>query len=214
LTTQVSSLEHDRKVANETIKSLKHQHESQINLTTQKYESHVHELTTKLENLSESHSGVHRDMQKLLSTQRVMSEKWKEESQVIKDHYEQILVKTKFELQQYQNRLGESECIIKKLSAQKRELNDQMGIEKRHFGELHERFMNLESQNATLKRQVSQLIAKEVEIIEEKKNVCRQLDRLLIEREQKSEKRQTRPRIRSALEELENQPLKSVFCID
>jgi chromosome segregation ATPase len=211
---QVSSLEHDRKIANEQMKSMKHQHDCQLNLSTQKYESHISELTAKLENVAESHSTVNRDMQKLLSSQRIMSDKWKEESSHIKEHYEQVLAKIRFELQQYQNRLGESETIIKKLNAQKRDLLDQVSQEKRMFGELHDRYMNLESQNANLKRQVTQLIAKELQVIEEKKQLCRQLDQLLLERDQskRQEKRyHQRPRIRNALEEFNKQPVISVI---
>lgn len=190
------------------LRDLKNASENQSKLMVAKYESHISELTSKLEAVSESNSSANKDLQRLLASQRVMSEKWKDESAQIREHYESMIKKFEFEIGQYQNRIAEMEIHSRRASAQRRELIDHTTAEKRQFAQLHDRFMEIEKQNSNLTRQVSNLVSKEVEMMEERKKLCRELDRIKIEKEQAKKdelKRSLRPKTRSAINELNEQ---------
>lgn len=146
-------------------------HETQLKVTCSKYESQIIDLTTKLESLSESHGAATRDLQRYISNQRSMGDKWKEESDEIKSHYEQIIKKLKLELGQYEKRVGELEKIVQKGSSQRKELFDQVTNEKKNFAMLHEKCVSLKKENEGLGREVAALLAKEVDLLEERKKI-------------------------------------------
>jgi chromosome segregation ATPase len=205
---KITILEHDKKLSHEQLRNLDSQYKGELKLANSKYEMHINELSSKLENVSESHAAANRDLQKLLSSQKIMSEKWKEEAIHMRDHYEQIIKKMNIELQQYQRQIIELQEHNKNVAASRRELLDQVSIEKRQYSHIYEKCSQLEKQNSTLSRQVAALIAKEVEIVEERNRIGRELDRVCLEREQAKKeqlKRSLRPKISSIIQDLNEQ---------
>ena len=115
----MSNLEQDKKSAQEQIRTLTITHETNMKVTISKYESHLADLTTKLENVNEAHSNTQRDMQRLMASQSLLSEKWKDESDQIKHHYEKLMSKLKLEIIQYQSRTEELEGAIQNGATQR-----------------------------------------------------------------------------------------------
>jgi chromosome segregation ATPase len=167
----ISQLEHEKKSLHDQIRDLIQSHESNIKMMVSKHDAQVSEITSKLENVTEAHASTCRDMQSLLSSQRLMSEKWKDESEGIKDHYEHLIKKLKKEMVEHQERVKELERLIQKSAAQRKELIDQVTVEKRQFAQLFDKHVLLEKQNESLSRQISALLSKEVDMIEEKKRM-------------------------------------------
>lgn len=173
LINRISTLEHDFKNVSEQKTKAQMQHESQFASLTQKYEGQLSDITTKLEIVSEAHSRTCHEMQQLLSDQRRLSEKWlnlnntrKEESVQMKDHYEQVVSKTKSDMEQYRIRIGELDIQITKSTAQRKEMVEQVTNEKKEKGVLHARYINAEQRVDRLSRQIGILVSKETEMIE------------------------------------------------
>ncbi len=166
-------------------------HESLIKIINSKHGVQVSELTVKLTQVTESHATTSRDMQRLLSSQRQMGEKWKDESVDIRARYEKIIEKTKQQMFQFQMRVTELETIIQKNSSQRRELIDQVTAEKKNVNQTCEKNNLLQKQVESLSSQISTLLAKEVELLDERKRlgkiylfiVAREVDRLSLEKE-------------------------------
>jgi chromosome segregation ATPase len=71
-----SSLEHEKNSLLDQLKNLKMSFESQQSQLETKYESRIEELQAKIENLNESNANTSKDLQRMISSQRVLSEKW------------------------------------------------------------------------------------------------------------------------------------------
>lgn len=167
----ITSLEHDKKTSIDQIRTLNSTQETQLRMTINKYESQVNGITVKLENVSESHASTSRDMQKLLGSQRLIGEKWRDESEQIKSHYEQMVNKLKVNLGQFQERINELETIIMKNTAQRRDLIDQVTIEKRQYTQVYEKCLGAQKQNEALGRQIATLLTRETDMVEERKQM-------------------------------------------
>ncbi|KAJ3255561.1 hypothetical protein HK103_006197 [Boothiomyces macroporosus] len=179
---KVSALEHEKKQLVDNLSSSTANYETQIKNIKSKYELQLSEQSSRLDNVSNEHAKTCRDMQRLISTQRCMSDKWKEEANNIREHYEQTISKINHQLAQSGARINELESIIQKNNAQRRDLIDQVTIEKRQFGQLHDKYLYLEKQNEETERQLGVLVAKEAEMIEERKKLCRELDKALLDK--------------------------------
>ncbi|KAJ2996565.1 hypothetical protein HDV02_006398 [Globomyces sp. JEL0801] len=202
----VATLEHDKKALLDQIRVSTAGYESQAKMNIQKYESHIADLTSKLENVTEAHSTTCREMQRLLATQRTMGDKWKDESQHIRSHYENVISKMKVEISHYHERIQELEHQIQKHYHQRKELIDQTTNEKRQYSQLHEKYLVMEKSNETLSRQVQTLISKETEMIEDRKRLSKELDRAVLEGERKKKSSFVlKPKQRSVLAELNEQ---------
>ncbi|KAJ3323817.1 hypothetical protein HDV06_001187 [Boothiomyces sp. JEL0866] len=179
---KVSTLEHEKKQATENLSTAIVNYESQIKSLKGKYELQLSEQSSRLDNVSNEHAKTCRDLQKLLSTQRCMSEKWKDEANSMREHYEQTIAKINHQLAQSSSRINELEAIIQKNNAQRRDLIDQITIEKRQFGHLHDKYLTLEKQVEETERQLGFMVAKEAEMIEERKKLCKELDKALLDK--------------------------------
>jgi hypothetical protein len=71
---------------------------------------------------------------------------------------------------------------LKISNAQKKDLVNQMGIEKSIYHELHERFMNVEKENQNLQRRCSDLYQKEIEYTSQKQKLLKERDQILLEK--------------------------------
>jgi chromosome segregation ATPase len=171
LVTKVSSLEHECKTAHEQRLKAQTQHDGQLASAVQKYEVQLSDITSKLDIVSEAHARTSHEMQQLLSDQRRLSEKWKEESMQLKDRYENIIAKARSEVEEHRTRINDLELEVHKMTAQRREIIDQITIEKKEKGVLHARYADAEQRVERLSRQVGILVSKESEMIEHSKKL-------------------------------------------
>eukprot|EP00842_Homolaphlyctis_polyrhiza_P003099 jgi/Hompol1/3790/HPOL_001678-RA len=178
-----SSLEHERKTLIESRTKKQIQHEAEIAALIQKNESMVSELTAKLENVTEAHSKTCREMQQLLSDQRRLGDKWKEESLRMTEHSENALAHARAQLAQFQAKISDLETQLQRASAKHRDLMDQVSHEKREQSVLHSRCLNAENRIDALGRQIGILVAKEAEMLQERKRLQRDLDRAVMEKD-------------------------------
>ncbi|KAJ3362890.1 hypothetical protein HDU91_003199 [Kappamyces sp. JEL0680] len=208
----IATLEQDKKAAHENIRLLTSSHESQTKAAATKYEAQIADVTAKLESVSEAHATTCRDMQQLLASQRAMGEKWKDESEHIRDHYEKLIAKLKKELGQFQSRVGELETLVQKSTIHRRDLMDQVAKEKHLVSQWQEKHLAVQKQNDALHKQVSALLEKEVEMLNERKKLgrptaltaARDLDRAILDNQsRKKDSKTARTKLRSYL--LENE---------
>ncbi|KAI8923688.1 hypothetical protein BC831DRAFT_514016 [Entophlyctis helioformis] len=180
---KLSALEHDNKTLNETRVKKQMQFESELAALTQKYEGQVSDLTSKLDNVTEAHSRTCREMQQLLTDQRRLGDKWRDESKRMTEHYENAMAHLRSQVAQHQTKIAELETQIQRAGARHRDLMEQIGVEKREHTALHARCVNAESRVESLGRQIGTLVGKEAELLEERKRLQRDLDRAVMEKE-------------------------------
>jgi chromosome segregation ATPase len=84
-------------------------------------------------------------------------------------HYEKLVQKAQQETLQYKNRAGEMDTRYQNTRAQIQDLINQITKEKRAFGQLHEKYMQNEKQLGNLSKQISQLVSKETDLIDDRK---------------------------------------------
>jgi uncharacterized phage infection (PIP) family protein YhgE len=176
----MSNLEQDKKLAQEQIRSSAIAHETHMKVATNKYESHLADLTAKLENVNDAHSNTQRDMQRLMISQSLLSEKWRDESDQIKHHYDKIISKLKSEISQYQVRIGELEGAIQNGATQRKILLNQVTTEKKQYNKLHEACSQLKKESEAKSREISTILEREVEILEERKKLGTLMFHILI----------------------------------
>ncbi|KAL2915100.1 hypothetical protein HK105_205424 [Polyrhizophydium stewartii] len=181
--TRISALEHERKTLLEQRTKKQLQHEAEVASLTERSQSQVSELESKLEHVTEAHSKICRDMQQLLADQRRLGEKWKDESARMTEHYESALAHSRAQIAQFQTKVNDLEAQLQKASARHRDLMEQIAHEKREQSGMHARCLNAESRIESLGRQVGLLVGKEAEMIEERKRLQREVDRLTMEKE-------------------------------
>ena len=145
--------------------------ETHLKLTVSKYESQIAELVAKLGNVEEAHSTTQRDMQRLMASQSILGEKWRDESDQIKHHYEQLISKLKLEMNQYQVRISELEGALQKSATTRKVLMDQVTAEKKQYSQLHEACVQLKKEVESKTRDITNLLAKEVELLEARKKL-------------------------------------------
>lgn len=136
-----------------------------------KYESQIAESAAKLANVEEAHSTTRRDMQRLMASQSQLGERWRDESDQIKHHYEQLISKLKLEMNQYQVRIGELEGAIQKGATQRKVLIDQVTAEKKHSSQLHDACVQMKKELESKTGDITKLLAKEVDLLEARKKL-------------------------------------------
>lgn len=97
---------------------------------------------------------------------------------------------------------------LKISNAQKKDLVNQMGIEKSIYHELHDRFMNVEKENQNLQRRCNELYQNEIEYTSQKQKLIKERDQILLEKNllrKKDMKRTMRPVYRRQIEGQENE---------
>ncbi|KAL5040282.1 hypothetical protein BDV3_006600 [Batrachochytrium dendrobatidis] len=180
---KIATLEHEKKSELEAKTKKQVAHDAAVASLVAKKESIQSELGTKLEQVTEAHSKTCRDMQALLSDQRRLGDKWKEESSRITEQYEISLSHLRNQIVQHQAKITELEVKLHKANAQHRDLMDQISHEKRELGVLHSRCINSEGRVESLSRQVGVLVGKEAELIEDRRRLQRDLDLAIMERD-------------------------------
>ncbi|KAJ3032947.1 hypothetical protein HDV00_006950 [Rhizophlyctis rosea] len=158
-------------------------HEAEMGALRQRYEGQVEELTTKLQHLGEAHGKTCRDLQILLSEQRAMSERWKEESTRLTTHHTHTLSETRHQLSRSHQRCEDLESQLLRAEARRKELMAQLADDKREAGRVGARLREVEGCLEGARRQNGVLVGREREGGEEKKRLQRELDRAQLDKE-------------------------------
>jgi len=156
---------------------------SELQIITQKYDSKIKELSINLEHATESYSKVSQEYQQLLTEQRKMSDKWKMESQDISDHYEVIITDLRSQIKRAATKIEELTEQQSKVAILKNELLNQVNEEKKEQSKLHHLLKSADERTETFEKKVKELLLKQNEIIQEKKQLQRAYDRVIIEKE-------------------------------
>jgi chromosome segregation ATPase len=153
-------------------------YETNTSSLVQKHEGQVSELTSKIEIISEAHSRTSNDMHQLLGSQRRLSDKWyiyiymrKDESVELRFRYEKIIEKTKQDVEHYKVRNIELEQQIGKGSLQRKEIIEQISIEKKEKALFHLKYNQAEQRVNKLTGQISSLVLKETKMVENIKHL-------------------------------------------
>jgi chromosome segregation ATPase len=177
----MTNLEHEKKQITESMRVQQQEHQATVQQMTFRYEQRVQELQDKLEAVQQSDTQVNRDLQKLLATQQIMTSKWREEQHQQREQYEKKLAAVVAQSKEWQSRIGELECRIQTLQAQKRDYMDVATKEKERVTQYHDQLVQLQYQNEQLQRQIKKWVTKEWEWMEEKKGWMRKLDRVAVQ---------------------------------
>ncbi|KAJ3290894.1 hypothetical protein HK104_006456 [Borealophlyctis nickersoniae] len=180
---KLADLEHAHKALQEAKHKAQAQHDAEFAAATQKYENQIAELTSKLEHVGEAHSRTCRELQQLLSEQRQMGERWKEESAHLTSRHTHAVTDLREQLSRSAQRIEELESQILRAEARRKEVLMQLMEEKRDAARVEARCRDAESVMEGLKRQVSAAAVREREVGEEKKQLQRELDRVNLEKE-------------------------------
>ncbi|KAI9197357.1 uncharacterized protein BJ171DRAFT_223053 [Polychytrium aggregatum] len=183
LLSKISDLDHALKLSNEAITRLTAKYDSDKAMISERSDSQVSDLTTKLETVTEAHARTCRELQQLLSEQRRMAERWKDESTQMASHYEALLTDSKTQTQRYIQRVEELEALNERLSVTKKELLAQVTDEKKSHARIQGLLYNLESKNETVVKQLHELMEREKDWAEEKRRLQRSIDRIQLEKE-------------------------------
>ncbi|KAJ3227691.1 hypothetical protein HK099_000796 [Clydaea vesicula] len=178
-----SELDHKLKRLTEYNEKLKAEKENELNLIRSKYEYQVTDLTAKLEQVSESNSKSCNEMQRLLSEQRQLSEKWKFESKSIQENYELILKDIKQKNYELSVKIEEKEENLLKLNLNANFLKQEFDKEKL-FNKKNLNLIKVFEEKLILKDGfLKESINRENEILNEKKCLEKELDKALLEKE-------------------------------
>jgi chromosome segregation ATPase len=169
----MTTLEHEKKNLMESMRVQQQEHQATLQQMTFRYEQRVQELQEKYEAVQQSDTQAHRELQKVLATQQILTLKWKEEQQVQREQYEKKLSSIVNQSKEWQQRIGELERHVQKLQAQKRDYMDVATKEKERVVQYHDQLLQLQHEKEQLQRQIKKLIAKEWELLEEKKGWMR-----------------------------------------
>jgi chromosome segregation ATPase len=183
LLNKVSEYEHQIKQAKEEKEKKEQEYLSEIQIITQKYDTKVKELSNNLENATNSYSKVSLEYQQLLSEQRKMSDKWKMESQEISDHYEVIITDLRSQIKRAATKIDELTQQQSKVAILKNELLSQVNEEKKEQSKLQILLKSADERAETFEQKIKELLIKQNEIIQEKKQLQRAFDRVIIEKE-------------------------------
>ncbi|KAI8803195.1 hypothetical protein BJ742DRAFT_909104 [Cladochytrium replicatum] len=180
---QIQELENVRRGLEETQIKIESKNTALVSSLTERYEGQATELSSRLETVSEAHARTCREYQQLLSDQRRMSDRWKEESKRITSHYETALCDLRAQVSRLQARIADQESDRARLAVQKTELSQALAEEKRAGARLHAAVQNAEMRAQAGTRQIQQLINTEKDLLGEKKHLQREVDRLNFELE-------------------------------
>ena len=169
----ISELEYEKCQILDQMEQLKQFQEVQSKHLQSKLNSQIQELESKLARSAESNTAAQNDMQRLLTSQQFLGDKWKQESNQFKVHYEQIIKKLQNELNQYRTRISEMDSKYQNSRNQIRDMMQQMAKEKQLYSQLHDHFVAAKEQMSQASRQISQLAAKEAELVQQKKTLCK-----------------------------------------
>lgn len=183
LLNKISEYEHQIKQVKQEKEKKEQEYLSELQIITHKYDSKVKELSLNLENATESYSKVSQEYQQLLSEQRKMSDKWKVESQDISDHYEVIISDLRAQIKRAATKIEELTEQQSKVALLKNELMNQVNEEKKEQTKLHHLLKSSDERADNFEKKIKELLIKQNEIIQEKKQLQREFDRVIIEKE-------------------------------
>ncbi|KAJ3054527.1 hypothetical protein HK097_001602 [Rhizophlyctis rosea] len=146
-------------------------HEAEMTALTERYEGKINELTIKLQHLGDAHGKTCRDLQVLLSEQRVMAERWKEETACLVDRHNHALNDVRQQLARCQHRSEELEGQMLRGEARRKEVMTQLADEKKAAGRVMARLRELEAALEAAKRQNAAWSARERELAEDRKRL-------------------------------------------
>lgn len=187
---KISTVEGERKKHLDQIRNLIITQESQSKIMTTKYDSKVAEQNAKLESTSEAYASVNRDLKRVVLNHKGVGERFKEEADQIRHHYDQVTIKLKTDLVRSQSKVGEMDMTIQKAHGVRRDLNEQIDIEKRQHAQVYEKYIATQKQNELLSRQMSTMLAKEVVMIEERRKLNLEVDTLKVEKQKRHRPKQ------------------------
>ncbi|ORX51380.1 hypothetical protein BCR36DRAFT_446305 [Piromyces finnis] len=183
LLNKISDYEHQIKQVEQEKEKKEQEYISELQIINQKYDSKVKELSINLEHATESYSKVSQEYQQLLSEQRKMSDKWKMESQDISDHYEVIITDLRSQIKRAASKIEELTDQQSKVAILKNELISQVNEEKKEQIKLHHLLKTADERAESYEKKIKELLIKQNEIIQEKKQLQREYDRVNLEKE-------------------------------
>jgi len=183
LLNKISEYEHQIKQVKQEKEKKEQEYISELQIVTQKYDTKVKELSINLENATDSYSKVSQEYQQLLSEQRKMSDKWKMESQDISDHYEVIIADLRTQIQRAASKIEQMTEQQSKVAVLKNELLSQVNEEKKEQTKLHLLLKTADERAENFEKKIKELLIKQNEIIQEKKQLQREFDRVILEKE-------------------------------
>jgi len=183
LLNKISEYEHQIKQVKQEKEKKEQEYLSELQIITQKYDSKIKELSINLEHATESYSKVSQEYQQLLSEQRKMSDKWKMESQDISDHYEVIISDLRSQIKRAATKIEELTEQQSKVAILKNELMNQVNEEKKEQTKLHHLLKSSDERAENFEKKIKELLIKQNEIMQEKKQLQREFDRVIIEKE-------------------------------
>ncbi|KAI8818064.1 uncharacterized protein EV422DRAFT_204359 [Fimicolochytrium jonesii] len=183
LLTQLTNLEHAHKKLAETKQKVVAQHEADSAAKTEKYEAQIKDLGLKLENVTEAHARTCRDIQQLLVDQKRMAEKWKQETTHQALQHEHLIEDLRTQLHRCTTRIEELESQLLAIESRRNDLVARLQEEKQQHTRVGTRCQAAEARVEALLRQVSGLAAKEVELVEDRKRMQKELDRAHLEKD-------------------------------
>jgi chromosome segregation ATPase len=107
--------------------------------------------------------------------------RWKEESRALSQKFEQTLAEAKGEVTRHKRRSEELQVQLNHVKASKEELNKQLGKMTSTNAALQHQLGEVEARAETATGQVSALIAKEKQLLQERRELHRQLDRMRLQ---------------------------------
>jgi chromosome segregation ATPase len=136
------------------------------------------EFSHRLENTGDAHRQNTQELRQLLMTQRQMGAKWREESKVLTSKFEQTVKEMTAEINKLKKRNGELMLQIEAARSSQQESEMQIGelqaVESRLNRLLHE----AESRAETANEQVATLLSREHQLLDERKALHREVDRM------------------------------------
>ncbi|KAJ3007112.1 hypothetical protein HKX48_009309 [Thoreauomyces humboldtii] len=181
--TKLTDLEHAHKKLAESKQKCVTQYEADISAATERHQDHVKELTTKLETVSESHARTCRDIQQLLSDQKRLHDKWKQDQIHSTTTHAHALSDLRSQLAHAAARIDDLTSQMSRLDAHRKELLGQLGEEKRGSARMATRLASADQRVEQLGRALAGLKVKEGEWVDERNRLQRDLDRARLDRE-------------------------------
>ena len=183
LTRQLSVLDHAFKNTKEQLQKMEIQHEHDLKTISSKYEATIEDLTLKLSEKTNNCSRISSDLQKLLVEQSNMSLKWKDESKSITDHFNSLVIDLKANNTRLDSQINTLEDRVQLLTLKKQDFENQLMVEKKNCARLVVEIQNQKAAADGANQRILHFMAREAEILDEKKQIERNFDRLVLEKE-------------------------------
>ncbi|KAI8608844.1 hypothetical protein BC830DRAFT_911365 [Chytriomyces sp. MP71] len=168
---QVSQLEHETEKLRDNKLKYQMQKDGEVVSLTNRHETEVSELKSRLGAVTAAHSKTCQELQHLISTQHDLAARWKAESASLVSRYDGVVSDLRAQTTRYQDKIKELEVEVGDVAQSRKESLLEVEAERRTTQKAKLLLRSAEEKCDTLTRRIDALMKNEHDILTEKKHL-------------------------------------------